>query len=330
MGTLQTETPAHETKPTEPLPARGSMVRYLLLLLLIPLIFYPLPFFIATSASYEHWATSQWGPMLEYAYDTHPKNADVVLFGDSSAFIGIDPKIPNAKLGIRSLVLPDSIGSIPVTGDAPLRAYLAHNAAPKLLVLYFSPWNLDFAHIAKVRQFEGEEMMLRHGSPREIADFTVHHPTEMLQFPFRLYSTFGPKMIAAALHHVNREQATAESLGHADYNDASYPPLKPDCTIPASYLEQTGWSSVEDLVRRYRTPQTAVMVYLAPVPGCRNSAVAVQRSYAPLGALPPAVLPAHDFAGDIDYAHILPAYVPAATEVFTEALAAKLHSLPLR
>ncbi len=327
MGTSQTATSRPSDAAATSRPSRNRLARYMLLVFLIPLIFYPLPFFIATSTNYEHWATSQWGPMLEYAYDTHPKNADVLIFGDSSAFIGISPKILNAGLGIDSVVLPDSIGSIPVTRDAPLRAYLAHNRPPKLLVLYFSAWNLDFAHIAKVRQFEGEEMMLRHGSPAEIVHFTLHHPTEMLQFPFRLYSTFGPKMIAAALHHVNREEATADSLGHADYNDASYPPLQPDCTLPASYLDQTGMGSVQELVQRYHTPGTEVMVYLAPVPRCRNSALLTQRSYAPLQAMPPKVLPPGFFAADVDYAHVLPAAVPEATAVFARALRERLHGM---
>ena len=326
MGTSQFQTQPHGEIPELEHPAPARLARYLLLVLLIPLIFYPLPFFIAMSTNYEHWSTAQWGPMLEYAYDTTPKNADVVIFGDSSAFIGIDPKILNAKFGIHSLVLPDTIGSIPVTGDAPLRTYLRHNSPPKLLVLYFSAWNLDFSRIAKVRQFEGEEMMLRHESWPEIAHFALHHPTEVLQFPFRLYSTFGPKMISAALHHVNRERATAASLGHADYNDATYPPLKADCQIPQTYVAQTGTGSTEDLVRRYGTPGTRVLVYLAPVPQCRNGDQIAPDGYPDLHAQAPAHLPAPFFAGDVDYAHILPAYVRSSTTLFADWLAPQLGS----
>ena len=323
MSILKTEPPLQAGTPdTAPPPSRQRFGWYLFLLLLIPAIFFPLPFWIATLPSYEHWSTSQWTPMLEYAYDVHTppgQSADVVIFGDSSAFIGIDPKILNRKLGIRSLILPDSIGSIPVTGDGPLRSYLKHNPPPRLLVLYFSPWNLDFAHIPKFRLFEGEEMLLRHGTAREVAAFTLHHPTEMLQFPFRLYSTFGPKMLHAAIHHVNREQGTADALGHADYNEAR-PPLTASCTIPAEYLSQTGTASVRELVQRYSTAQTRVVVYIAPVPDCRDSAEATERSYALLNAAPPRALPAKDFVGDVDYAHMQPAAVPAATDVFAKAL----------
>lgn len=263
--------------------------------------------------------------MLEYGYDTHPQNADVVIFGDSSAFIGIDPRILNATLGVHSLILPDTVGSIPVTGDAPLRTYLAHNRPPRLIVLYFSPWNLDFSKIPSFRLFEGEEMLLRHGSRREIVAFTLHHPTEMLQFPFRLYSTFGPKMLHAALHHVNREQDTANALGHADFNEAR-PPLTASCVIPADYLKDTGSASVQELAQRYRTPATQVMVYLAPVPACNNSAEIGQRSFATLQAAPPKILPPQDFVGDVYYAHIMPDQVPTATALLGQALRPKLNT----
>lgn len=320
MGTSEIDTPPRTGTPDTALPPpRKRFLRYLLLLLLIPAIFYPFPFLIATSASYEHWSTSQWGPMLEYAYSTQPQNADVVIFGDSTAFIGIDPRILNEKLGVRSLVLPDTVGSIPVTGDLPLRTYLAHNRPPHLLVLYFSAWNLDFAHIAKFRLFEGEEMLLRHGSRHEIVDFTLHHPTELLVFPFRLYSTFGPKMITAALHHVNREQSTVQALGHADFT-AAFPLLEPSCVIPADYLTDTGSASVQALVRRYTTPETRVMVYIAPVPDCTNSAAVTRRVFPALHAASPQALPAPDFAGDAYYAHVLPPFVRASTLQLANAL----------
>ena len=332
MAILKTETPLQAGAPkAAPPPSRRRFGWYLFLLLLIPAISFPLPFWIATLPSYEHWSTSQWTPMLEYAYDVHTtpgQTPDVVIFGDSSAFIGIDPRILNRRLGIRSLILPGSIGSIPVTGDAPLRSYLAHNPPPRLLVLYFSPWNLDFSHIPKFRLFEGEEMLLRHGAVREIAAFTLRHPTEMLQFPFRLYSTFGPKMLHAALHHVNREQQTADALGHADYQPA--PSLTASCSIPAHYLSQTGTASVEELRRRYSTLNTRVMVYVAPIPGCRNSAEAADRSYTALSAAPPKVLPPHDFVGDVYYAHMLPSAVPEATDVLAAALEQRLTQGDLR
>ncbi len=297
---------------------RSPYARYLWRVLLIPALLYPLAFFLVCLPSYERWSTSQWGPMLEYPYVSNA-NADVVLFGDSSAFFGIDPRLVNAQLGIKSVVLPDTVGSIPVTGDKPLQAYLAHNRKPKLIVFYFSAWNLDFDHAAYGRLFEGEEMMFRHMSGREIATFGRHHPFELLSFPFRLYSTIGPKMVTAALHRVNREQNTTEALGHADYTEP-FAPLNNSCRIPANYLANTGDESVRALVRRYASPGTRVMVYLAPIPACTNSADLLTRSFGSLDVAQPKLLPADSFAGDPYYAHVLPSSVAAASRLFANAL----------
>lgn len=321
----------HQSSPiserTNPASLR-QLVRYLALVLVLPALFYPLPFLLVQLPSYEQWSASQWTPMLEYSFDERPKNADVVIFGDSSAFLGIDPRILNRQLGIRSVVLPDTVGSIPVTGDQPLRSYLAHNPPPRLLILYFSAWDLDFSQIDSARTFEGQEMMFRHMTRREIWSYTAHHPAEILQFPFRLYSTFGPKIVKAALHHVHREEETAQALGHVDYTEP-VEPLTAACRIPAKYMDVTGSASVQDLKRRYSTPATQVMVYLAPSPDCVNSSPLLQRSFASLGASPPVLLPASDFAADPYYAHIRPDFVPTATALLAKVVSERLQLEPL-
>jgi hypothetical protein len=300
-----------------------TMLRYLACVLVIPALLWPVPFAIVRLPSYEHWSTSSYGAALEYGFDEHPKDADVVVFGDSSAFLGIDPRIVSATLGLKTVVLPGTVGSIPVTGDKSLQSYLEHNRPPRLIVFYFSAWNLDFTRMAKGRYFEGEEMMLRHMTWREIAHFARKHPTEVLEFPFRLYSTFGPKLLQAKLHHVDRERAIGEALGHMDYKEP-FPPLREPCSIPAEYMNRSADDSVQDLVRRYKQLGLDVMGYLAPVPQCRNSAALQQKSFARLAALPPGTLPAMDFAADDYYAHIEPVAVPASSALFAEAVSRQL------
>ena len=334
MGTLQR--PSVPTSRADEQANIDSRQRrfagYLWRVLLIPALLYPVAFLIVLLPSYERWSTSQYGPMLEYPFNSRA-NADVVIFGDSSAFLGIDPRVVDAQLGaaggVHTAVLPDTVGSLPVTGDAPLRSYLAHNRAPKLIVLYFSPWNLDFGHMAPARLFEGEEMMLRHMRFREIAAFAWHHPTELPEFPFRLFSTFGPKIVRAALQHVNREASTADARGHADFAE-HFPPLDDQCVLPQALLDQQNDVSVRELAARYRTTETSVLVYLAPLPRCGNSAQLNGRSFADLSAAPPTLLPADFFAGDRYYAHIRPPFVEQSSMLFAKVLQKYLRGNDLR
>lgn len=296
----------------------------LFLVLVIPILLYPTAFLVVSMPSYERWATSKWGPVLDYAFDTQPKNADVLIFGDSSAFLGIDPRLVNKELGIKSIVLPATIGSLPVVGDHALRTYLSHNKLPQLLVLYFAPWNLDYKSTGTVGLFEGEEMLFRYGAKREVIDFIRQHPQEFFKFPFRFYSSFTPTALRNAWTRTNRKLTTANALGHVDYTE-DRPALASPCNVPQDFLNDSRMDSVEDLVRRYNTQQIRVMVYLAPIPDCVNVGPVIKRSYGNLGAVPPKLLPSSYFSDDPYYAHLRPVSVPAASELFAQALSKRLQ-----
>ncbi len=328
MATMQQN--AHdrsESRAADPFGvARPRYWRYFLWASILPLIAWMAAFPLVTSSSYEQWGQTQWGPVLEFPYEAGTPNADVVVWGDSSAFIGIDPRIINAQLGIHSVVLPSTVGSLPVIGDAPLRSYLSRHRQPKLIVLYFSPWNLDFTHTAPGRLFEGEEMMVRHETWPEILRFDLRHPLELISFPIKLYSTFGSKLVMAVLHRKSRAEDTGAALGHAPYLEP-FGPLTDLCRIPSEYLKMTSSRSVEDLRERYQTPGTQVMVYLAPIPNCVNSGTVHDHSFQALGAASPQLLPPIYFAADSYYAHIRPDSVAANSRLFAGILRARLEHI---
>ena len=328
MASLQ-QAPQSEkvTQNANPVPGnRRTYLRVFLFATILPVIAFCAAFPLVCSRSYEDWGETQWGPELEFPYASGTPDADVVVFGDSSAFLGIDPRIVNAQLGIHSVVLPSTVGSLPVIGDTPLQTYLAHHKKPKVIVLYFSAWNLDFQHVAKGRLFEGEEMLMRHGTPGQIAHFELSHPLELLEFPLRVFSTFGPKMVTAILHHKSRPQEIASALGHTPYVE-KFGSLTDLCEIPASYLNARGNGSVEELRQRYESYGAKVIVYIAPVPHCVNSRAVSKLSFAGLGAAAPKQLPPTYFAADTYYAHIRPSAVPLATEAFASSLKETLQQV---
>ena len=297
-------------------------------LLLIPAVVYLLtfPIVMIPRLGFSRLGISKFGPVLDYGFDVRNVNADVVIFGDSSAFIGIDPRVVDAELGVKTVVIPNTVGSLPVLGVMPLQRYLTHNRPPRLLVLYFSPWNLDY-NDPKRRDllFEGEEILFRHGSWREIARFARRKPAEVLTFPFKVYSTLGWNNLSYALHHRDREQSTDALMGHMDYAFA-YPPMAAPCKLLASGLSSAGDASVRALVNKYTNAGTQVRVYLAPIPGCSNAGAALQHSFQDLAAARPIVLPPSWFVGDDADAHIRPVAVAANSRLFVKRLGPWLQS----
>lgn len=318
----------HTLDPIITGPGAKPYRRYLMLFLSLTVVAYIAAFHLVRSEGYNHWRESQWGPMLEFTYAPGPRSADVVIFGDSSAFIGIDPRLIQRELPVSALLLPNTIGSLPITQDLPLQRYLQTHRPPRLLIFYFSPWNLDYNHAGKVRFFEGEEMILRHGTAREIAGFIVRYPAQFLFFPFRFYNTYGAGILKSFLPNHHPSTLSVDSaLGHLDDRDP-FPQLAPACKVPDRLMSSKSMASVAELAKRY-SDKIPVMVYMAPIPGCSNAATALQRSFAELGAAPPAVLPATDFVGDPYYAHIEPFAVPTATHLLAEAIRSRLSGQTL-
>ena len=251
-----------------------SFRRFVYWLLLVPAAVYiaVFPLAMIPALRFDRWGGSKWAPVLNFGFHADHQNADVVIFGDSSAAVGIDPRLLDAELGIRSVVLPNTLGSLPVTGDMALRRYLEHNTSPRLIVFYFSPWDLNYNGPGGEKfLFEGEQMLLRNGSWHDIASFARAHPLALLAFPWQANSMLGVKNVWMTLRS-DRQRDTERARGHIDYTDP-IGPLQAPCKINDADIRETSSASVERLVSRYAARGLHVAVYLAPIPACSNSGI---------------------------------------------------------
>ncbi len=311
----QEDAPIELAGTRRPVPHR----RYLALLIIPPLLGYLFGFFLVRMPGYERWGGSQFGPVLDYAFQTANQNADVVIFGDSSALFGVDPVQMGRDLHLKVVNLPNTIGGLPVIGDMALERYIARNHPPKMIIFFFCAWDLNYEGVTGTRLFEGEEMLARHGSWSKIAHYGLAHPQEVLYFPFRVYSTLGFSSLKHLFQTGGPTPIVAAFHGHIA-NYFTFPPLASDCTIPASDIAEHRAASVQALMAKYSTPQTTTMLYLAPVPGCQNARELLSAVRGNLHTAPPAVFPASDFTADGYYAHLRSGATPAATELAAAAV----------
>src|ERR1700753_1737258 len=141
MQAVDEEIVVSETKRTA---ASDEFRHYLVWLAALPLLVYLIGFVLVRIPSYERWGGSSWGPILDYAFQAKGENADVVIFGDSSALFAVNPMQMSKQLGLKVINLPNTIGGLPVVGDMALGRYLAGSRPPKLIVFYFTAWDLDY------------------------------------------------------------------------------------------------------------------------------------------------------------------------------------------
>ena len=311
------------TDPTSPLPPFRRYLRWSATLFLA---LYLAPAFILRIPSFEHWGGSSFGPALDYGFQIPHQDADIVIFGDSSAAVGLDPLQMSAALGLKVINLPNTGASLHVVRDMNLKRYLASNKPPRLIVFYFTPWNLDYSHEpAGGRIYEGEEMLVRHAGPTQIATFASTHLIDTFQFPFRFYSANPPNALRTALRHEHPSQDVAQAMGHADPLSRR-PPLTPPCTFPTDLTRTKPTTTARTLIHTYTTQNTQTLFYIAPMPACTNVDAFTTRSYREVNAAPPRVLPVASYKLDFAYTHLLPEAVPQATATLAEAIRARLAS----
>lgn len=304
----------------------SRMTRYFVVLFAVPLLLSPLPFFLVRLQSYGQFSKNPRFYVLDFAFKTARQNADIVIFGDSSAYSGLDPKQMSAALRAKVLNLPSNLNALPLDDDFALRRYIEADRPPRLIVFYFSPWNFDYGRedFDYDRLYEGMEMLMRHGSVSDVLAFFTAHPRAALLFPYMFYRlnlTAAPSEREMSLQQA--QQVTATN-GHADSPGVLH--ARSTCVIPSNFIESIRFDWVGKMGEKYRTPQTQVLFFAAPIPNCTNAQAVIDRSASALPAAPPKTMPASLYVDDNWYSHLYAAGVPQATQSLIDAVRPLLAS----
>ncbi len=299
-------------------PSRS--LRYLLVLLTIPMVLFFLPFISVRSASYQKWTRTIDFPNLEFAFTgAAGQNAEIVIYGDSTAKTDIDPSQMSAALNKKVLNLPTSLSTLMVDDDLPLRNYLKVNRAPRLIVFYFAPWGFDYgnADFNNSPLYNGMEMLMRHGTAADIWSFYKTHAGIALQFPLMFYSA---NARIASFDWRKQASEVAATNGHMDVDAYFNLHYDSSCVLPASLADRVRMDWVRKMSEKYKSQETKVLYFAAPIPDCANAQTIVDRAATILPAAPPRILPASFFVDDNFYAHLYEVGVPQATRNLIDAV----------
>lgn len=288
--------------------------RYLTSFVWLPFLALVVPFVLERVDSLQHLGGSGFARVLDYSYENSGTNADVVLFGDSSALYGIDTDRLSSELGLKVIDLPGTMGSLPVTQELSIHRYLAHNRPPRLMVFYVAPWDLDVLNADNRLSYEGDEQMLRHANFSELANFMLRRPMDFVYFPIRFYS------ISSRLTALGGGKPYVEAkLVHGVATNTMKRALAADCVIPEPMRNMPSTASMVRLSKEYTSQTTKTLVYIAPIPDCKFARDIESRKY-DIAVEPSGVLPAHYFSGDLFYAHFFAQYTSIPTDLLAPAI----------
>jgi len=306
-------------------------VRYLFMVFAIPAISYFSAVFLVRMPSYPSWSGYPDSPLLTFAFEARGQNADVVIYGDSSANHNIDPSQMAAALGVRVVDLPSNLSVLVVAGDLPLRHYLEGDTPPKVIILYLAAWDLDYRDIdvSTIPAYTGMDVLARYGSANQILSFVEAHPATALQFPFMFYrANFGLDRFQH--QDLLRHEVLQLSMtnGHADSVGTSR--AESSCVIQQALIDRIRRDGIEELVKKYANFQTKVLVFVASVPSCTNAQSVIDQVRDVLPSAHPKIMPASLFVNDDYYVHLYPEGVAAATEDLIDVVRPLLDASPAR
>ena len=210
---------------------------------------------------------------------------DVVIDGDSTANVGIDPRLITQQTGLTACNIATNRPNTDDLGTLPLDHFLANNPKPKLIVFQFGPEEFYRAKSPweHVGPYTPLLLLSRNFPQRDARRIMAQHPAETTQFviyilqhelmPLKLDRPVVDAQFRHALEHAQ------QANGQLDLNL----PAQTTCRAPALPLYgplDTKWAS--SLHRKYEDEGIPVLVRASPVPTCDPQLEKFQHDLAPL------------------------------------------------
>jgi hypothetical protein len=175
-------------------PARGRRYRYgiyLLIVLVLPIACLLLAFPIARTHRYLELSRRPLWHATEYRFTGAARDCDVVIFGDSSGMIGVNPAVVEARTGWKTCNLAVPYMATAVAGTSILDKYLASNKPPRFIVFHLSATHLRAPEMDELNGLVDAWLMAdEHFTPGQALRLFLRHPEDSVYFASELWQQF--------------------------------------------------------------------------------------------------------------------------------------------
>jgi hypothetical protein len=161
---------------------------YLAITLLLPLLAFVSIFAAARTGIFIRTSKRQFWHSMEYQFADRPKPCDVLIFGDSTGLMGVDPRILEARTGWSACNFAIPYLGMTTTGNLTLDHYLASHKAPRFLVIEVHPSHLRPPTLDDESGIiDGFLLADRKLPPLAAAKFFLSHPKDSFYFGAQLW-----------------------------------------------------------------------------------------------------------------------------------------------
>ena len=264
-------------------------------LLLLSFVFVRSPYFMK-NCDY-NWISSQ-----SQLYAARNVSCDILIFGDSSAMVGIDPRIVAEKTHMTACNISTTTSAMTVLGTQSLDYFLARNPhRPRYLVFQYMQRSMysDFSDTygnSSTFALEALVPMLRYGYANMALHKMLASPDSFIALMYYVYMKGGLNLVK----HFASGYTSNPEAGAGSYTVRHERPLLGCPELHVAPIEPRNVAWLQDLRRHYSSSAQNVIINTAPTADCNpyyqqwNSALSGSID------VPVRIYPVQDFM-DVDY-----------------------------
>jgi hypothetical protein len=260
-------------------------------------------------------------------FSMHNRDCQVLIYGDSTAWNGVDPHTITEQTGLSACNIAVSRPIVDALGTAPLDTFLANNPRPRFLILQYGPEvfyrSTSWEHIAAYFPLV---MLIRDFPVGTALRRIAQHPAQDVQLISFL--------IVLKLHnHAQDYQRRMEEFDRTVRESAAsggrlfrYDPHLTTCVgHPVDLLGPLDAQWVHDLRAKYQTGGTTVLIVASPLTECDPQADKFRKDLSPLVDDNVEIRPSNLF---VDQRHPSPEGAPTVTLHLIPYLECHLKNTP--
>jgi hypothetical protein len=240
-----------------------SLYFYLAPFILIPCVFLGSACFFLPSRWVVVRSENKYLINLAWGATLHNVNCQIVIYGDSTAMVGIDPALIRQRTGLSACNIAEYEGMTIFNGTMVLDRYLSQNQRPKFLIFLYSPEDFD---PSSQRHVVGlyEAMTWRVGQPNRLINLAtlLRRPDE-----FFYWAGLGWRL---TLERVAKRPASNDILQFRTAHKGQYPVDAPTATECETMVRPLSIPDREWIagLRKYNRDGTTVLVDSTPMAPC--------------------------------------------------------------
>jgi hypothetical protein len=286
------------TQPSSSASAPGGRISLRALywiVLAVPVLALLLAFPLVCSRPFLTYADKYGLTAVRPLFETKGKPCDVLLFGDSSAIIGLDPRVIEKETHMSTCNIAATMPTLGLMGVAPLDSYLDRNPRPRVIVLQFTGADLKPLPDKNPPNIEGIIPMLRYGNKFEAVKVIGKDPDTLIGLLH--YTYFNSLVSLRARFITKRYPHFSEDAGA--YTAFPKPPLT---NCPVYHADPIGPKDIawlHFLREHFASRADYVLIDVAPTSSCNVQAQQWQSSLAGEIDNQIALLPITTFVDDV-------------------------------